>query len=211
MAKKAVLTYDYDWYAPVHIRNLIKSGDKAAVRKEYTRLRDISQKRLKRMAKTDFTRTQIFKKNINHYPKLKDIQSDIELASRLSDLSRFVKTSMSTVSGQEKYIKKSLITLHKNSYTFVNRENFFDFADFMEEYRAQALDMIYDSGEATDVFEEMVVKRKMDPLDVEADFEYWLENREELKKMRNLKKEWGKPVELKARLEKRKAKGAKSK
>lgn len=212
MAKAASLTYSPDWYAPVYLRHLMESGDKAKVRKEYTRLRDIARKRLKRMEETvDLTETQLYKRNVNHYPKLKDIKTDNELSSRLSDLARFVANQKSTVSGMEKYISKSLVTLHDHSYNFVTRENFIAFGEFMEEYRYQKLDAIYDSAEAADLYGDIVVKRKVDPSEVQKQFEYWLENRKELAKMRNLKKEWGKPDAIKARLDKRLKKKGRSK
>ena len=67
-------TYESGWYTPSGILQEIEAGNERAVRKEYTRLRDISQKRLKRLAKAGYTDTETYKRNVAHYPKLKDVR-----------------------------------------------------------------------------------------------------------------------------------------
>lgn len=181
---KAKLSYEKDFYQPVNIRNHIKNNGVADIRKEYTRLRDIAQKRLKRMKGTMWTETQTYLRNVNHYPTLKDIQSDADLAKRLSDLSRFISAKTGSVSGMESQMKKSLATLSENGYTFVNRSNYINFGKFMEEYRFQKLDEIYDSGQngAADTFNALE-KHRIDPTKVKEDFEFWLANLEILEKL----------------------------
>jgi hypothetical protein len=195
----AKLTYDPNWYIPTKIKAEIQEN-RAAVRKEYTRLRDISQKRLKRLKAAGLDDTQAYLKNYKHYPKLKDIKSDAELASRLSDLSRFITAKASTVSGQKDIMKKSLTTLHDNGYKFVNEGNFRDFGKFMEEYRNQMLDMSYDSGDAADLYG-VVVKHQLDPEKVKADFEFWLENLDKAQKLKKSKSA-GNYEKTKARIQK---------
>lgn len=181
----AKLAYDSNWYIPTKIKAEI-AENRAAVRKEYTRLRDIAQKRLKRLKAAGLDDTQAYLRNYKHYPKLKDIKSDSELAARLSDLSRFITAKGSTVSGQKDIMKKSLSTLHDTGYTFVNEGNFRDFGKFMEEYRNQMLDMSYDSGDAADLYG-VVVKHQLDPEKVKQDFEYWLENLDRAEKLKKSK------------------------
>lgn len=181
----AKLTYDPNWYIPTKIKAEFQEN-RAAVRKEYTRLRDIAQKRLKRLKAAGLDDTQAYLRNYKHYPKLKDIKSDSELAARLSDLARFITAKGSTVSGQKDIMKKSLSTLHDTGYTFVNEGNFRDFGKFMEEYRNQMLDMSYDSGDAADLYG-VVVKHQLDPEKVKADFEFWLENLDRAEKLKKSK------------------------
>lgn len=198
---KATPSYDKSWYLPTSLTRQLKS-DPAAVRKEYTRLRDIAQKRLKRFEAAGLTNTQAYRKNIKHYPLLKDIKSDYELAGRLSDLERFITAKAGSVSGQKEIRKKSIATLHDNDYTFVNEENFDDFTDFMESYRDQLYDMEYDSGDAADLFG-VVVKQKIDPEKVKKDFDFWLENIDKAKGMRTDKKTIGDYAAVKKKLQKR--------
>lgn len=181
----AKLTYDPNWYIPTKIKAELQEN-RAAVRKEYTRLRDISQKRLKRLKAAGLDDTQAYLRNYKHYPKLKDIKSDSELAARLSDLSRFITAKGSTVSGQKDIMKKSLSTLHDTGYTFVNEGNFRDFGKFMEEYRNQMLDMSYDSGDAAELYG-VTIKHQLDPEKVKEDFEFWLENLDRAEKLKKSK------------------------
>lgn len=198
---KAQATYDKTWYLPTNLTRELKS-DPGVVRKEYTRLRDIAQKRLKRFEAAGLTNTQAYRKNVKHYPLLKDIKSDYELAGRLSDLERFISAKAGSVSGQRAIRKKSIATLHDNDYTFVNEENFDDFTDFMESYRDQLYDMEYDSGDAADLFG-VVVKQKIDPEKVKKDFDFWLENIDKAKGMRTDKKTIGDYAAVKNKLQKR--------
>lgn len=211
MAKKATLTYSEDWYSPVFLRHLLSTGEAAKVRKEYTRLRDISQKRLKRLAAAGLADTEVYKKNVNHYPKLKDIKSANELSARLSDLARFIKSERSTVSGFKTVMEKSIKTLHEHGYTFVTKENYKDFAEFMAEYRYQKLDMSYDSGEAADTFG-VLEKHHIKISQIQQDFEYWVKNHKLYEDMRSMKKDWGDPEALKRRAARKYSKrGKKSK
>lgn len=203
MARRATLSYDLVWYTPSNLVVMLE-GDKdkvSQVRKEYTRLRDISQKRLKRLEKAGFSDTEAYKRNINHYPKLKDIKTKHELAARLSDLSRFVASSMSTVSGIKERERKSLESLSEHGYDFVNASNLQEFGEFMEEYRNQLLDMDYDSGDAADLYN-VVIKHKLDPSKVQEDFEFWLENLEKAEALSRSKSD-GNYEKTKKRLEKK--------
>ena len=200
MKRTASLTYEDNWYTPTSILTQIKTGDLKKVRKEYTRLRDIAQKRLKRLEAADMGDTQAYLKNVSHYPKLKDIKTKYELAGRLSDLSRFIKAEASTVSGQRQIRAKSIQTLHDHGYDFVNDTNIVDFGRFMEEYRKQKLeDMGYDSGDAAETYS-VVVKHDLDPEEVKKDFEFWLENLATAKTLRRSKASKGSAERIKKRI-----------
>ena len=201
MAKRASLSYEPEFYSPSNIRTYIKENGAADIRKEHTRLRDISQKRLKRMGSTMWARTQTYKRNVNHYPLLKDIKSEAELASRLSDLSRFISRKTGSVSGMEAQMKKALKTLHENQYNFVTRENYLDFGEFMEEYRFQKLDEQYDSGDAAETYN-LLEQHRIDPTKVKEDFEFWLANRKILEDLPTGKGGQIKEATLKSRLKK---------
>lgn len=197
MAKIARPTYDFSWYTPSEIKAKLEAGGalEKEVRKEYTRLRDISQKRLKRLAAAGYTNTEVYQRNYRHYPKLKDIKSKSELAQRLSDLSRFVGSSQSTVKGIKEREQKVLKTLKKSGYKYVNESNLSDFGEFMEYYRDAMYDMEYDSGDAADLYT-VVEKNKLDPEKVKEDFDFWLENIEDAKKIRKAKRRTGKTSEV---------------
>lgn len=98
--KRSLRFSDKDFYSPTDLRHI----DDRAMRKEYTELRDIAQKRLKRLLKEDpDNRTAMY--HPKGFPKLKDIKSTAQLRNALSDLSRFINTESSTVYGQHKQNK----------------------------------------------------------------------------------------------------------
>lgn len=202
MKRKARLSWDYNWYTPSNLKALLENKKESQVRKEYSRLRDIAQKRLKRLEEAGFSETEVYKKNISHYPTLKEIKTKSELAQRLSDLSRFIKSSQTTVQGIKERRQKVLESLSEHGYGFVNESNLNEFGDFMESYRANMLDMEYDSGDAAELYS-VSIKHKIDPEDLKKDFEYYLDNLEELKKLRRSKKRTGSAKELKKALDKK--------
>ena len=212
MARKASLRYDFNWYTPSNLKAMLEGSKdlNREVRKEYSKLRDIARKRLQRLEAAGYTETEAYRRNVNHYPKLKDIKTKSELAQRLSDLSRFIASSQSTVSGIKEREQKVLEKLHENQYNFVNESNLKDFGEFMESYRDQMLDMEYDSGDAAEVYS-IVVKHKVDPEKVKEDFEYWLEHIDEALKMRRSKASAGNYERIKKRLDKKLKKGNKRK
>ena len=209
MAKIARPTYDVNWYTPSEIKAKLEAGGalEKEVRKEYTRLRDISQKRLKRLAAAGYTNTDVYQKNVHHYPKLKNIKTKSELAQRLSDLSRFVASTQSTVKGIKAREQKTLESLKESGYTFVNESNLKDFGDFMEQYRDQLLYMDYDSGDAAELYR-IVEKHGLDPDKVAEDFEFYLDNLEKAAALRKAKSSTGNTEGFKKRLEKKIKKGS---
>ena len=200
MARKAALTYTRDFYMPAKTEELLRSGGKGAtaVRKEYTRLRDIAQKRVKRLRLDPIfweadTADRSFK-------QLKDITSNAELADKLAELADFVQQKTSTVSGAKEVMYKSLGTLHENGFDFVTPENYIKFGKFMEQYRQEVLNGEYDSGEAADAFA-VIDKHKIDPEQIHGEFEYWIENRETLDRLYKKQKSQGNAAELRAQHE----------
>ena len=131
MAKKRKLL-TFDSYLPSEL----SKRDPRELRKEYTRLRDIAEKRLKTMKKSEFRTSIAYQLNANKYKKLRNMRSEKEMISLLSDLSKFVSARSSKVTGQRAIIKDRLSTLHENGYTFVNRENLAEFGRFMNYIKA---------------------------------------------------------------------------
>ena len=210
---RAQLKYQPEWYTPA----ALMSGrvTEADARKEYTRLRDIAQKRLKRMGQSMFRDTQVYRLNKDAYPVLKEIKAgrngrpSADLAYKLSALSRFVTSEQGSVAGMQRIMRKNLQTLHEHGYTFVQPENYVNFGKFMEEWRAQGLDKEYDSGDAADLYEQ-VERHKMDPEKVAERFQYWLENRQELENLKPSKgKSAGSARRIRERIERKKARRSK--
>lgn len=78
------------------------------LRREYTRLRDIAVKRLKRMGQDEeLKQTQEYKYYSKRVPKLRDLVDSIEIEDYLADIAIFVSNpEISTVGGVRERIKR---------------------------------------------------------------------------------------------------------
>lgn len=140
------------WYDPAELKGM----DPKKMRKEYTRMRDIAQKRLKRMGSTIYTSMDIYKYNVNRFKKLKDIKTDRELRQMLSDVSRFVNNEASTLRGQDELLTRRINSLREHinrtqiKYPIpTNKEDayaFFKFVDWLKD--KTGTDYFYDLSSA---------------------------------------------------------------
>lgn len=147
--KKATLKYDPNLYTPTGAKELTEKQ----LRKEYSRLRSIARKRLERFKGTEWETSQIYKYNKEGFKPLKEIKSDRELRHLLSDVARFITAERGSVSGLERERRKAVKTLNERGYTFVTKENFRDFAEFMEYVRVSNLGRVFDSKRVADFYE----------------------------------------------------------
>lgn len=206
----AGLRYTEEWYTPANLEKLIKDSEgKKMIRAEYTRLRDIEEKRIKRIgAVPEFKKLQVYVKNAGSYPKLKDLKGkEGRIPYLLNDLSRFITAKGSTVAGIREIRAKQLETLHEHKYRFVTEENLTEFGEFMEEFRAQKLpDQGYESGDAADTYY-IVEKHNLDPETVYNEFEFWLKNQGMARKLKpSVGKFTGSADQLKKRIARAKKK-----
>ena len=108
---------------PVNVMNRLKEGERADIRKEYTRLRDIAQKRIKRGG-LDVK-----------IPKLRELANNSELAKNFAFLNRFIASETSTAEGRKRIRQREVETLEKHQFTGINTKNVGDFNRFMSWYR----------------------------------------------------------------------------
>lgn len=109
------------------------------IRREYSRLRSIMNKRLSRLESSsewqhtsrEETPVSLSMKN---YPKLKDLENPRDVAEKLRDLAAAIESPLSTFTGLEQVRSRSLETLHENypeTEGIVTEENFKEFTQFM--------------------------------------------------------------------------------
>ena len=101
---RAVLKRPVSQYTPYALHE----WPEQELRKEYTRLRDIAVKRLKRMGRDqELQQTQEYKYYSKRMPKLRDLVDRIEIEDFLADLAVFVNNpEISTVGGVRERIKR---------------------------------------------------------------------------------------------------------
>ena len=176
--KKARLRWDLQQYMPAFSVNM----DVRELRKEYTRLRKIAQKRLERFVGTEWERSEVFKKNYGQYPKLADIKSESKLRYELAALARFINAETSSVSGLRQQRAKTIEALRDKGYTFVNKNNYWQFGEFMDYYKTSKLNQIYDSEAALTVFQ-MTERFNIPERELSRNFETYLSKAEEIENM----------------------------
>lgn len=177
----ARLKYNAEWYLPNN--TLSRTVSDKTIRAEYTRLRDIAQKRIKRLGESEFSDTEIYRKYRGGFPKLADIANRTNLAYKLAELSRFVSAQTTTVSGLRQQRARSLKTLQQHGYSFVNMKNYTQFGKFMEGYREK---ISAKSQRPSDVIVELYFQTErlgLDPAAVERDFNFYLNNLETMKEI----------------------------
>lgn len=158
-----------------------------AIRQEYRRLRDIAQKRLKRLAIAE-PNSYAYKTNVGKFGSARG-QSTANLRAQLPALAKFIAAKTGTVSGIRQQQAKAVATLQRHGYTGVTKANLKAFGEFMETWRQTKMGRAYGSPTAVETFEFM--KKHDVPWDqVKDDFAHFLMDRKALEKyvMRQNKK-----------------------
>lgn len=169
-----VLSYPFEYYQPTAIR-LAKVMSESEVREEYSRLRSIAVKRLKRLGDSEFKNTQIYVNNIGQFPMLKDIGSMSELAHKLNDVARFVSSERSTIRGQKLIRERTLKSLESHGIK-VSKNEYLDFMQFMDAWReVDKQNKFKDSERVIELFYQ-ARRLNINPYSLLRDFDTWYEN-----------------------------------
>ena len=136
----------------VHEAEIMLHDDYKALRQEYTRLRDIAQKRINRLGKSEFSESAIYKQHSHGFQKLKDIPKE-DLAKAFSELSKFVGAKASTVSGQKSIKAKTIETWNEHGLG-LNSQNYDKAIKILEELRKRK--MTYGSDKVVSLADSMM-------------------------------------------------------
>ena len=121
---------------------------------EYTRMRDIAQKRIKRMSESEWTWTKTYKEHAQGFMKISEIDPR-DFAEAFSELSKFVNAKASSVRGQEAIRKKTTATLNSAiGEKKINKRNYKRVIKILNESRNRKI--IYDSDKIATLAETTV-------------------------------------------------------
>lgn len=152
--------FDEKYYTVQGAETMVRMGTKddlSTMRSEYTRMRDVAQKRIKRLEKK-FPESKAYQAHAKGFPKLKELDLR-DFAKAFSDLAKFVKAKGSTVTGQKQIQEKTINTINKaigaspneedeedeeNASAKLNKKNYWRFIKILEEARRQKV--VYDSN-----------------------------------------------------------------
>lgn len=127
--KYVQFTFPISAYHPEALQNGYTERE---LRREYSRLRDIAQKRLKRLGASEFSDTQDYKYNVGRFIPTREVSGMDELSHLLSDISKFLTASLSTVTGQKEYRRKSIESLNEGGLKGINEGNFRKMTNMLE-------------------------------------------------------------------------------
>ena len=151
----------------------------SAMKKEYTRLRDIAQKRISRLGKSEFSESKAYLAHASGFAKLKDLDPR-DLPKAFSELSKFVGAKASTVTGQ-KQIRAKTISTWKQQGLSLNQQNYPTVIKILEEMRKQKL--VYGSDKAVELADSMLYLDDQKTADWMSHLGTLLEHSSEIKEM----------------------------
>lgn len=149
-------TLKYDITVPFAMRDKISEPDsKREFLQEYTRLRDIAQKRLKRLGADELGKqTEAYKEHAKGFKKLRDIKTDEELRASMADIARFLSDKYGTVTGAKNLYGEVYQNMRKK-YNFLNARNFTLFLNVMDYAKSLYKGREFDSDFVVRQFQKM--------------------------------------------------------
>ena len=146
--------FDEKFYTVQGAETMARLGTKddlSTMRSEYTRMRDVAQKRLHRLEKA-FPESKAVKNHPSGFPKLKDIDPR-DFAKAFADLAKFVKAKGSTVTGQKQIKEKTMKTWQDQGLN-LNSKNYDKTIKILEEMRNRKI--FYGSDKAVELADSML-------------------------------------------------------
>ena len=142
MKKVFDFKYGEDWYTSQGAETFARENLKA-MKAEYSRMRDVAQKRISRLGGA-YGESKTYQEKAQGFPKISEIAPE-NFAKAFSDLAKFVKAKTSTVTGQSQRMRKTMSTLNKaigageGGQVGVTKQNYWRVIKILEETRRRKL------------------------------------------------------------------------
>lgn len=191
--------FDEKWYTVQGAETMARMGtkdDMSTMRAEYTRMRDVAQKRVARLqkmfpesvgaqhkydtGKTDSKGNPIYKSG---FPTLKTLDPR-DFPKAFAELAKFVKAKGSTVTGQ-KQIKEKTIKTWQDQGLNLNQKNYDKTIKILEEMRRRKI--VYGSDKAVELADSMLDLDDQQTNDWLDHLDYLLQHTEELQEIPELR------------------------
>lgn len=171
--RKAELKYSFRQYT-VYANRIGAGIPQKEIKKEYTRLRDILNKRIQRINKSDFAGQGISGQFPQGLPKLSEIAPE-DLPYLLQQAATALNSRGGSLKGLQMRQSETVKSLRERGYTNISDSNIRSFARFMDEARDRGLEKIYGSDTIATMYDNIVA------LDISTeaimkDFAWWLDN-----------------------------------
>lgn len=176
--------FDEKWYTVQGAETMARLGtkdDMSAMRAEYTRMRDVAQKRIKRLGK-QFPESKAYQTHQKGFAKLKELDPR-DFPKAFAELAKFVKAKGSTVTGQ-KQIKEKTIKTWQDQGLNLNSKNYDKTIKILEEMRKQKI--VYGSDKAVELADSMLDLDDQQTNDWLGHLDILLQHTDELQEIPNL-------------------------
>ena len=146
--------FDERFYTVQGAETMARIGTKddlTTMKAEYTRMRDVAQKRLKRLEKA-FPESKAVQSHPHGFPKLKNLDPR-DFPKAFAELAKFVKAKGSTVTGQKQIKEKTIKTWQEQGLN-LNQNNYDKTIKILEEMRRRKI--VYGSDKAVELADSML-------------------------------------------------------
>ena len=167
-----------------HIEADILTPDE--MRKHYSYLRSVANKRLSKFKGTEFEDSMSYTKNKNKFVPLSKIENERDLRYKLYELNKFIRAESSSVTGLKRIRNRAIETAHEHGMTWLNKSNIKQFGEYMDFLRSKYGAKQFDSERAQELFGQSI-KRKIDPMGIAEDFQFFRNHVDELAEMPKIK------------------------
>ena len=171
--RKAELRYSFRQYT-VYANRIGAGIPQNEIKKEYTRLRDILNKRIQRINKSDFAGQGIAGQFPQGLPKLAEIAPE-DLPYLLQQAATALNSRSGSLKGLQIRQSETVQSLRERGYTNIDESNIRQFARFMDEARDRGLEKIYGSDTIATMYDS-IVALDISPEAIMQDFAWWLDN-----------------------------------
>lgn len=180
MDYESPLKYAYKDYT-VYASRVGRGIDPQEARKEYSRLRSIANKRLKRIANSEFKGLEVFNfSTAGEFAPLSEITPK-DFPYKMQEIASFLNRRESSLKELRKKRKSDIEAFHSMGATNITKENYTDFINFMADARNSMLAKIYGSDALVMVYNAMARAGIKNPGQaIMSDFEFWMENVDKL-------------------------------
>ena len=141
----------FDRFSVSEAESMMRSN-LSAMKKAYTEMRDVAQKRIKRMGESVFSESKTYQQFKGGFQKIKEIDMR-DFAKAFSELSKFVGSKASSISGQRSIRDKTIATWQEQGLN-LNPKNYDKAIKILEEMRRRKI--TYGSDKVVELADSML-------------------------------------------------------
>lgn len=157
MPKKDIFSWDPETYTIQALESIARGANRddwSAIKAEYTKLRDIAHKRIKRLGESEFKKSAAYTSHKGDFPKLRDLDPR-DIPAAMAEMAKFLRAKTSTVTGQRIRRSKTIKAWQKVGLD-LNEKNYNKVMALLKEMRSRKI--LYGSDKALTLVETSMQK-----------------------------------------------------